>query len=117
MDSISHSFRGILRGTRHKILSAGRRETYIVSLVTMMGKGGGREGKDRGHTSSVSEKNARGTVCPASHFRSAMSSFDFRRESTRLFFSLAKTSRDFRYISSLMISQSVSQSVAFVKSE
>lgn len=27
------------------------------------------------------EKNARGTVCPASHFRPAMSSFDFRHES------------------------------------
>lgn len=78
-DSISHSFRGILEARDTGLFRLAGERTHSGGFSD----GAGGEGKDRGHTSSVSGKNARGTVCPASHFRSAMSSFDFRRESTR----------------------------------
>lgn len=77
-DSISHSFRGILEARDTELFRLADDNVYGG-----FSEDGGGEGKDRGHTSSVSGKNARGTICPASHFRSAMSSFDFRRESTR----------------------------------
>lgn len=77
-NSISHSFRGILEARDTELFRLAGENTQV-----RFSEEGGGEGKDRGHTSSVSGKNARGTVCPASHFRSAMSSFDFRCESTR----------------------------------
>lgn len=103
-DSISHSFRGILEARDTGFVSArGRERTYTASLVRRVEE----RGKDRGHTSSVSGKNARGTVCPASHFRSAMSSFDFRREkhATALFL-WQRPRATSAMISSAMISQS-----------
>jgi len=78
-DSISHSFKGILEARDTELFRLADENTQVGRFS----EEGGGEGKDRGTHLVRLGKNARGTVCPASHFRSAMSSLDFRCESTR----------------------------------
>jgi len=92
--AISHlESRGILEARDSRSLRSRRREP--TRARTEGGKG------PTGDTPRPSREKMREALFAlyASHFRSAMSSFDFRRESTRRFsLSLAKTSRDFRHV-------------------
>jgi len=102
-DSISHSFKGILEARDTELFRLAGENTQVGRFS----EEGGGEGKDRGHTSSVSGKMREALfVLRHTSVRQCQVSISGARARDGSL-SLAKTSRDFRYISSTMISQSV----------
>lgn len=102
-DSISHSFRGILEARDTGLFRLAGERTHTAGSVT------GLEGRERtGDTPRPSQEKMREVLFVLRHTsvrQCQVSTSGARARDGSL--SLAKTSCDFRYISSAMISQSV----------